>query len=89
MSVAVLTDDELVARVRACWPRCENILRAAMDQMHDELTNDEVETDGAFNMVLVLLLHEVFWRRTVLAAAGRCDEDIIDWIETEYNEWDR
>jgi hypothetical protein len=88
MTNDTLSEDELIERIRACWPRCDDILRTAMDRMHDEFVKDGIDTNAAFNLVLVLVQREIFLRKTITIQCGRDNDSVIDWIKTEYDDWD-
>jgi hypothetical protein len=75
-------------KVRAIWPVCVDIMRAALDEMQIEMER-AVDQNTAFNLMTLAMLREVFWRQTVLICVGRADDDdLLRWIKTEYEDWD-
>jgi hypothetical protein len=75
-------------KVRAIWPACIDILRAALDEMQIEMER-AINQDTAFDLMTLAMLREVFWRQTVLICAGRADDDdLLRWIKTAYEDWD-
>jgi hypothetical protein len=83
-----LSDEELYARVKELWPRAEEILRAGIEAVEKEMEKS-IDANDAFNLTNLLLLREVFWRKTVAIAIERDDtEDIPAWIEQTYDDWE-
>ena len=83
-----LSDDEHYARVIDLWPRITNMLREGIDAIQEEM-DKSLDTNDAFALINLLLLREVFMRKTVVIACGRDDtEDIPAWIEQIYIDWE-
>jgi hypothetical protein len=83
-----LSDEEILGRAQVFWPVCKAILTDAIHNIHSEMEKT-IDTESAYNLVHLLLLSEVFWRRTVQICANRAgDDDIIVWIERIYDDWE-
>lgn len=84
------TANDDIKRIReVSWPACQEILNEALERMQTEMEK-VAPSDGAFNLISVLMLHEIFFRKTVVAAIGRDDGgDVLDWVKQELDDWDK
>jgi hypothetical protein len=79
--------DELYARATKLWPRITEMLRERIEAIQEEMEKS-IDTNDAFALIDLLMLNEVFLRKTIVIAAGRDDtDDIPAWIEQLYNDW--
>ena len=87
MNDLVLID---VDRIRdVAWPACVKILDEATKKMDDEMEK-AAPSDGSYKLVSLIMLHEVFLRKTVAAVVGRDDDDdLLGWIKQELDDWDK
>jgi hypothetical protein len=80
--------DDLYARAKELWPRITEMLREGIDAIQEEMEKS-IDTNDAFALIDLLMLNEVFMRKTILKAAGRDDtEDIPAWIKQLYDDWE-
>jgi hypothetical protein len=82
----LLSQHNFSKAVQGCWPKCSDILRDTMDQMQEKLVKAGENTDTASHLVLVMMLHEIFFIQTA-DGFDRGNNEIICWIEEEYEEW--
>ena len=83
-----LSDDELYARARELWPRITEMLRKGLDAIEEEM-DKSIDSEDALKLINLLLLREVFLRKTIAIVIKRDDtEDIPAWIEQLYYDWE-
>jgi hypothetical protein len=83
-----LSDEELYARVTELWPRVREMLRAGIEAVENEM-EESIDSEDAFKLTNLLILREVFWRKTIAIAIERDDtKDIPVWIEQLYDDWE-
>ena len=86
MEFRKIRDDD-VKRIRdVSWPACQEILHEAVEKMQNEMEK-AAPSDGAYNLISALILHEVFFRQTVVAAIDRGDP-VMSWVKQEWVDWD-
>lgn len=84
-----MTDQEIYDLLRKEWPSIDAAIKEAIDGIQDSLEGMGMESDDAFRFINLLLLREIFFRKTILQCINRDKaEHIPDWIEKIYNEWD-
>jgi hypothetical protein len=69
------------------WPACQKILRQAIEKMEAEMEKT-APSDAAYNLINLLMQHEIFFRKTVAAAIDRDDPDLLGWVRQEWIDWD-
>jgi hypothetical protein len=83
-----LSDEELYARVTELWPRVQEMLRAGIEAAENEMEKS-IDSEDAFKLINLLIVREVFWRKTIAIASERDDtKDIPAWIEELYDDWE-
>jgi hypothetical protein len=89
-----VTDEELVDSVLKHWPRCQELVRAALHAVKAELMTGGIEDDAAFSIAHLAMQRELFLCVTILNVIENKrdgietdDDGVMDWIEKAYDEW--